>query len=93
MSAEGIERWVRARPDRDGMEIEARLHADEAALVMKAIEPREATGDHGGSGAGDSAGALVQVAESYIAGQRPDARPGGERHQPLCVKADACARA
>ncbi|MFO0750117.1 MAG: DUF222 domain-containing protein [Myxococcota bacterium] len=88
-SEDGIERWVRSRPDRDGMvRIEARLHADEAALVMKAIElARDGVG-----GAGDSAEALVQVAESYVAGQRHEARPGGERHQLLvCVKADLLA--
>ncbi|MFO0748760.1 MAG: hypothetical protein U1F43_24315 [Myxococcota bacterium] len=78
--------------DTDGMvRLEARLYADEAALVMKAVDlARDASAE---ASAPDAASALVQVAESFIAAP-PSAdaaplRPGGERHQILvCVKED-----
>lgn len=96
----GQERWVRAARCSDGMvRIEARLHADEAALVMAAIDvargeapasaeapvPAPASAE-----ASPAADALVRVADAFLAGQRPDGRPGGERHQILvCVREDA----
>ena len=87
----GVERWLRAVPDTDGMvRIEARLHADEAALVMKSLElARDVSAETPSSPSTrpDRADALVRVAESFIAGQRSDVRPASERHQLLvCVR-------
>ena len=105
--ADGPERWVRTRTDSDGMVVvEARLHADEAALVMKALEVARAASAEASPSDDEppqkgtiaerelrertSVEALIDVAESYLAGPRVDARPGGERHQLLvCVKEDA----
>ena len=84
-TADGQARWVKVIPCKDGMvRIEARLHADEAGLVIKAIEaameeePAEARPD-----------GLLRVADAFLAGQRPDGRPGAERHQlVVCVRED-----
>ncbi|MFO0746307.1 MAG: DUF222 domain-containing protein [Myxococcota bacterium] len=65
-SPAGRERWLRVVRDTDGMvRLEARLYADEAALVMKAVDlARDASAE---ASAPDAASALVQVAESFIA--------------------------
>ncbi len=92
-------RWVKSKPCKDGMvRIEIRVHADEAALVMKAIDAAVAEGmnDCGDASAeAPAAGSrradgLLRVADAFLAGQRPDGRVGGERHQLLvCIKESA----
>ncbi len=93
---EGHSRWVKLRRCSDGMvRLEARLHPDEAALVMKAVDAavEEAPAPDASAEALPPSEArpdgLVRVAEAFLAGQRPDARPGGERHQIIvCVRED-----
>jgi len=46
-SPDAQSRWVTLRPCKDGMvRLEARLHPDEAALVMKAIDAAVAEAQH-----------------------------------------------
>ena len=92
-------RWVKSKPCKDGMvRIEIRVHADEAALVMKAIDVavEEGMNDSGDASAeahaarSSRADGVLRVADAFLAGQRPDGRVGGERHQLLvCIKESA----
>ena len=93
-------RWVRLLRCKNGMmRLEARLHADEAALVMKAVDlargedvSAEAEADVSAEARKPASGpdALLRVADAFIAGQRPEGRPGGERHHiVVCVREDA----
>ncbi|MFO0747737.1 MAG: DUF222 domain-containing protein [Myxococcota bacterium] len=84
-SEAGCERWLRVAPDTDGMvRLEVRLHADEAALVMKAVQLARDSAE-----AQSAPDALVAVAESFIAGGCSEPRTGGDRQQILvCVKQD-----
>lgn len=93
-SAEGGARWVKVTPCKDGMvRVEARLRPDEAGLVVKAIEAamEEMTAESSeGASAEARPDGLVRVAEAFLAGQRPNGRPGAERHQlVVCVREDA----
>jgi hypothetical protein len=94
--AEGQKRWVRVLPCTDGMvRLEARMHPDEAALVLKALDAAveedsaEAPPAEKRKSRPDG---LIRVADAFLAGQRPDGRPGGERHQLIvCVREDPLA--
>ncbi len=97
MSAEvgRIARWVKLKPCKDGMvRLEIRVHADEAALVMKAIDAAVEEGRGADASAeapeparSSRADGLLRVADAFLAGQRPEGRAGGERHQLLvCIK-------
>ena len=87
----GQSRWLTVRPCKDGMvRLEARLDPDEAALILKAVEAaiEDASAEALSRSEARPEG-LVRVAESFLAGQRAEGRPGGERHQLLvCVRED-----
>jgi len=99
-SPDGQSRWVKLRPCKDGMvRIEARLHPDEAALVMRAIDVAakpDASAEAPESEIGNDASAearaarpdgLLRIADGWLAGLRPEGRSGGERHQLIvCVR-------
>jgi Domain of unknown function (DUF222)/HNH endonuclease len=77
-------RWVARRDTADGMvRIEAVLHPEEAALVWAAVdhcaqqqcrESQRVSAETPGS-AFDRADALVQIAQGYLRGDRPDRSP------------------
>jgi hypothetical protein len=100
-SPDGQARWVKVLPCKDGMvRLEARLFADEAALVLNAVDTAITAGDASAEAPAPASAeasrrrearpdGLVQVAEAYLAGRRPEARPAGERHQlVVCVRED-----
>jgi len=83
-------RQVTLRPCKGGMvRLEACLHPDEAALVMKAIDAAVEEADGASAEVRTSRpDGLLRIADAFIAGQRPEGRPGGERHQIIvCVRA------
>ncbi len=71
-----IDAAVEEAPSPDGPDGPDASHASDASA--EALPPSEARPD-----------GVVRVAEAFLAGQRPGARPGGERHQIIvCVRED-----
>jgi len=102
-SPDGQARWVKVVPCKDGMvRLEARLHPDEAASILKAVDAAVATHEEAPTPEHASAEApssdvrrearpdgLVRVADAYLAGDRSAGRPAAERHQVIaCVRED-----
>jgi len=77
---DGTARWLRVHADTDGMvRIELRLHADEAKLLLKAVDIAR---DDSAEASPDRVDGLLRVADGFLAS--PDhGRTGGDRAQLL----------
>ena len=83
------ERWVRTRPTDDGMmRLEASLHPDEAALVMKAIELARGIGGEAAmidTAVIDAPDALMNIVRAFLGGEREARASSGADHVELVV--------